>query len=216
MFCRNCGKELPDEAKFCNQCGQPVKRIETTPEPEPVVIPEPEPEPAFIPEPEPLVIPEPEPIVIPAPEAAPTPEPERTDPPAGASRVIRSPKRQEAVLPEEARVPQKEPTYGQMFEDEPELPEENRPLSAWAYFGYRILFMIPVIGFILLIVFSFAGRNVNRKNFARSYWWELLVVVAILLILFVLILTGVFKGAIETAIAWLRDTGLSRILKAVG
>lgn len=23
MFCTNCGKELPDDAKFCNRCGTP-------------------------------------------------------------------------------------------------------------------------------------------------------------------------------------------------
>lgn len=207
MFCGNCGKELPADAVFCNQCGQQVKRIEPIPEPDFLPESEPESEPPVIPEP--IAIPQPEP----ASGTAPTQD--REDRPMGGSRVIRSAKKPADVLPEETRVSQ-EKTYAQVFEDEPELPEENRPLSAWAYFGYRILFMIPVIGFILLIVFSFAGRNVNRKNFARSYWWELLVVVAILLILFVLILTGVFKGAIETAIAWLRDTGLSRILKAVG
>ena len=34
------------------------------------------------------------------------------------------------------------------------VPEAYKPISAWAYFGYRLLFCIPVIGFILLIVFS--------------------------------------------------------------
>ena len=24
MFCKNCGKQLPDEAKFCGNCGTPV------------------------------------------------------------------------------------------------------------------------------------------------------------------------------------------------
>lgn len=24
MFCRKCGKELSDNAKFCNRCGTPV------------------------------------------------------------------------------------------------------------------------------------------------------------------------------------------------
>lgn len=24
MFCRKCGKELSDSAKFCNKCGTPV------------------------------------------------------------------------------------------------------------------------------------------------------------------------------------------------
>ena len=24
MFCRHCGKQLPDQARFCNGCGNPV------------------------------------------------------------------------------------------------------------------------------------------------------------------------------------------------
>lgn len=45
-----------------------------------------------------------------------------------------------------------------------------KPLSPWAYFGYNILFSIPVIGFILLIVFSFSNDNINRRNYARSFF----------------------------------------------
>lgn len=52
----------------------------------------------------------------------------------------------------------------------PFLPEENQPLGAWAYFWLKILFMIPIVGFIFLIVFSFNDGNINRRNFARSYW----------------------------------------------
>lgn len=48
------------------------------------------------------------------------------------------------------------------------IPEEYRPMSPWAYFGYSILFALPVIGFILLIVFSFVGNRIARKNYARS------------------------------------------------
>ena len=43
-----------------------------------------------------------------------------------------------------------------------------KPLSPWAYYGYNILFSIPVIGFILLIVFSFSNDNINIRNNARS------------------------------------------------
>lgn len=53
--------------------------------------------------------------------------------------------------------------------NENELPAKYRPLSPWAYFGYTILFSINVIGFILLIIFSFNNDNINRKNFARSF-----------------------------------------------
>ena len=52
----------------------------------------------------------------------------------------------------------------------PVLPRENQPLSPWAYFGLSLLFNIPVVGFIFLIIFSCSKANINRRNFARSYW----------------------------------------------
>ena len=64
-----------------------------------------------------------------------------------------------------------------------EVPEENAPLSPWAYFGLQILFAIPVVGFIFLIVFSCNGSNINRRNFARSYWCSLIIIGVFLLIL---------------------------------
>lgn len=65
------------------------------------------------------------------------------------------------------------------------LPAQYRPLSAWAYFGLQLLFAIPVVGFVFLIVFSFSSGNINRRNFARSYWCFLLVIAIVLLILMV-------------------------------
>ena len=51
------------------------------------------------------------------------------------------------------------------------IPEEYRPIGMWGYLGYEILFSIPLIGFILLLVFSLGGaKNVNLRNFARSYF----------------------------------------------
>lgn len=31
MFCRYCGNELPDDAKFCNGCGKPVSDASSVP-----------------------------------------------------------------------------------------------------------------------------------------------------------------------------------------
>lgn len=50
------------------------------------------------------------------------------------------------------------------------IPAKYQPLSAWAYFGYQLLFSIPVIGLICLIIFAFNNDNINRKNFARSFF----------------------------------------------
>lgn len=33
------------------------------------------------------------------------------------------------------------------------IPEEYRPISMWGYFGYSILFAIPIVGIVLIIVF---------------------------------------------------------------
>lgn len=71
------------------------------------------------------------------------------------------------------------------------IPEELRPISMWGYFGYEILFSIPCVGLILLLVFSFGGtRNINLKNFARSYFCFLLL--AVVLIGIILISSGAF------------------------
>ena len=71
---------------------------------------------------------------------------------------------------------------------ENDLPEQYRPMGAWAYFGLQILFSIPVIGFIFLIIFSCSSGNINRRNFARSYWCSLIIVGVILLVYLVLAL----------------------------
>lgn len=60
------------------------------------------------------------------------------------------------------------------------IPEEYRPISMWGYFGYQLLFSIPCVGFILLIVFSVGGtKNVNLRNFARSYFCYIIIVAII-------------------------------------
>lgn len=55
------------------------------------------------------------------------------------------------------------------------VPANLRPISAWGYVGYQLLFSIPLVGFILLIVFSFDDSNINRRNFARSYFVIILI-----------------------------------------
>lgn len=64
-----------------------------------------------------------------------------------------------------------------------ELPDKFRPLGAWVYFGYGLLFSIPLVGFILLIVFSVGGaKNVNLKNYARSYFCGYILLIVVMLI----------------------------------
>ncbi len=60
------------------------------------------------------------------------------------------------------------------------LNDEIRPISMWGYLGYQILFAIPLVGFIMLLVCALGGsRNVNVRNFARSYFCVAIIVVVI-------------------------------------
>ena len=65
------------------------------------------------------------------------------------------------------------------------LPDEYKPISMWGYFGYEILFSIPIVGFIVLIVLSINGKNQNVKNFAISYFCFTIIVLILLVILLV-------------------------------
>ena len=59
-------------------------------------------------------------------------------------------------------------------------PVQFKPLTAWQYFWLTILFSVPVVGFVFLLVFTFSNGNINRRNFARSYWCGLLVAVIVI------------------------------------
>ncbi len=61
-----------------------------------------------------------------------------------------------------------------------DLPDNFKPLSPWAYVGYMLLYAIPIVGFVFLIINSTgAARNINKRNFARSYWAALVIEIAI-------------------------------------
>ena len=71
------------------------------------------------------------------------------------------------------------------------IPEEYKPITMWGYFGYQILFSIPIVGIILLLVFAFGGtKNINLKNFARSYFCFLIIVAIVVAIASTTILAG--------------------------
>jgi len=72
--------------------------------------------------------------------------------------------------------------------------EQYRPISMWGYFGYQLLFSIPVVGFIFLIIYSASDANINRRNFARSYWCVLIVAIIITVLVFVLGGASVLEG----------------------
>lgn len=80
--------------------------------------------------------------------------------------------------------------------NEEQLPEQYKPLSPWAYFGLQLLFAVPIVGLVFLIIFSCKKSNINRRNFARSYWCSLIIVGVVLVIY---IIAFVLLGASASA-----------------
>lgn len=52
-------------------------------------------------------------------------------------------------------------------------------VSAGKFFGLTLLFAIPVVGFIMIIIMSFAPRNKTVKNYARSYLIAFAIIIAL-------------------------------------
>ena len=77
------------------------------------------------------------------------------------------------------------PNCNTEIEVQQQIPDSHKPISMWGYFGYELLFSIPVIGLIMLIVFSLGGAaNVNLRNFARSYFCYMILVLIVAGIIF--------------------------------
>ncbi|MBQ8310848.1 MAG: hypothetical protein IJX80_07550 [Clostridia bacterium] len=75
------------------------------------------------------------------------------------------------------------------------IPASYKPISAWGYFGYRLLYSIPVIGWIILIIHAIGASNINVRRHARSYFCTFLLVVLIAAIFAVLIMvSGIFNN----------------------
>ncbi|MHB1154964.1 MAG: zinc ribbon domain-containing protein [Eubacteriales bacterium] len=56
-------------------------------------------------------------------------------------------------------------------------------MSTWSYVGMMILFSLPIIGFILAIIWACDSNKINRRNYARA----VLVIIAITIILSIVI-----------------------------
>lgn len=100
--------------------------------------------------------------------------------------------------PESPFAPPAPPPIPPKFAAQTNLPPQFKPLGAWAYFGLHLLFSIPLVGLICLIVFSLDDTNINRRNFARSYWCKLIIGLAVtVLVVILLVVTGVGAAVIS-------------------
>lgn len=76
----------------------------------------------------------------------------------------------------------------------PRIPADYKPITMWGYFGYQVLFSVPIIGWVFLVVFALTAPNINLRNFARSQFCLLIIYVVLASVLCV---TGIFAAGLE-------------------
>lgn len=80
------------------------------------------------------------------------------------------------------------PAQTNIYIPQPTIPEEYKPIGAWMYLVWSLVFGIPLVGFILQIVFACGGtKNINLRNYARSYLCALLIAVIIVFLVFIML-----------------------------
>lgn len=75
------------------------------------------------------------------------------------------------------------------------IPEAYRPISMWGYFGYQILFSVPILGWIIVIIFALTASNHNLRNFARS---QFCVIILQIILAFILTFSGVLSSLLSS------------------
>lgn len=163
MFCENCGSPIPEDSKFCLSCGAKTAGAQSDDQAlqETAVVTDAT-QVDTLPSVD-TVIPATEPI-----QNEPQPKPV---PPAAQSRPV-----QPAPQPEPTRYAPQAQTYQQPFPQSPAYQqpsaikvEKVNPLPIWKYIGMMLLTGIPLIGFIMILVWSFGSSfNKNTRNYARA------------------------------------------------
>ena len=184
-FCTECGTNIQEGKKFCTGCGKPVTAAQQ-PSPETAqtkavhTAAAPAPMPAAPAAPAPMPATPAAPAPMPAPPAAPVPMPEA---PAAPAPMPAAPA---------PAAPMQAPAqgFGSVTQATGEPPEGSpyAVMSTGGFVGSCILMNIPVIGWLICIIWACGGcKNRNRRNFARANLIFLAIVALITLVGFLLV-----------------------------
>ena len=181
-FCTSCGAVLSDDTKFCTECGVPIGGEGAVQAPQATPV---------------QAVPQSNPV-----QAAPQPTTVQPIPQA-------APPQAPIYVAPQAPVYTAQPASGYAAEYVPGSDSKYQPISTWGYIGITLLICIPIVGFVLLIIWALGGcRKINKRNLARAS----LIGMAIGLV-FSLIAGFLIKKAFKDA---MEASGLSSIMEQSG
>ena len=70
------------------------------------------------------------------------------------------------------------------------IPPEYKPIKPFGYLGYNLLYAIPLIGFIALLVNAIGAKNLNVRNYARSFLWNIFFIITLVVVIVALFYMG--------------------------
>jgi hypothetical protein len=73
----------------------------------------------------------------------------------------------------------------------------DKPISAWGYLGYQLLWAIPVIGWLLWLGAALFSKNQNKKNFARSFFCAFVLALIVVVIMVALVFVAQALGIVD-------------------
>ncbi len=141
MICRKCGRELPDDARFCGTCGTPVNF--SAPAAEPAA-----PQPPMAPQ-----------------QSEEVPPPPATEPaaPGAATGNYSYNYGGQATPPPAAPQPVQAPMAP------PPAPNLDAPMSTGQFLLQELICIVPVVNLVMLLIWAFSDNtNTNRKNWSRA------------------------------------------------
>ena len=166
MICRKCGRELPEDARFCGACGAPVSFGAPAAEPAATQPP--------VPPVQSEEVPPPPPAGDPVPPSAST----------GNYSYNYGGQTPPPVAPQMMQTPPVAPP----------APNLDAPMSTGQFLLQELICMIPVVNLVMLLIWSFSdGTNTNRKNWSRSRL-ILVGIGFVLTIIFLIILIAAFSA----------------------
>lgn len=81
------------------------------------------------------------------------------------------------------------------------IPRSFKPISAWGYVGYSLLYALPIVGFIFAIINAIGATNRNVRSYARSWFCGLLISLIVLVVV-VGVLTVLILNNVITKDMW--------------